>query len=106
MAGIWDRVIPGGENADRVNVHLLKAAIYCAVRGVFSNAQILAKLNAQITVPLDSAAEADLAAGVINADTGTAIQKIDYLERWDALNIAAENGLLTDEATYRSELGI
>ena len=106
MSGIWERIKPGGENADRLNAHFLKAAIYCAVRGVFTNAQILAALNSQLTAPLDSAAETDLAAVVTNAGTGSAIAKIDYLERWDALNIAVENGLLTNEATYRSELGI
>lgn len=103
MAGIWDRIIPG---EDRLNAHLLKASVYLAVRGVFNNAQILAKLNATLTAELDAAAITDLAAVVVQANTGNATAKLDYLERWDALNIAAETGLLASEATYRSELGI
>jgi hypothetical protein len=106
MSGLWDRIIPGGESSDRTNAHLLKAAVYCAVRGTFSNAQILAAINSQLTVPLDANAQTDLATVVSNGSTGSAAAKIDYLERFDALNIAAENGLLTNEATYRSELNI
>lgn len=106
MAGIWNRIIPGGENADRLNAHLLKAAVYCRVRGVFTAQQILSALNSKLTVPLDAAAETDLVNVATQASAGAAAAKLDYLERWDALNIAAECGLLTNESTYRSELGI
>ena len=103
MAGIWDRIIPGD---DRLSSHLLKAAIYLGVRGVFSDAQIRDALNAQLQTPLDAAAETDLLAVKTAAATGSAAAKLDYLERWDALNIAAEVGALTSEVTYRSQLGI
>lgn len=103
MAGIWDRVIPGG---DHLPAHLLKAALYCRVRGVFTTPQILAALNSKLVTPLSAAAESDLTNIVTQASAGSATVKLDYLERWDALNIAVEAGLLTNEATYRSELGI
>jgi len=107
MAGIWDRIIPGGESADRLNSHLLKAALYCRVRNTFTTQQILNALNSRLIVPLSAAAETDLSNVVTQASAGlTATAKLDYLERWDALNIAAECGLLTNETTYRSELGI
>lgn len=103
MAGIWERIKP---SEDRLSAHLLKASVYLAVRGVFTNQQILTKLNSTLTAPLDSASETDLANVVTAASAGAAAAKLDYLERWDALNIAAEQGLLTSEATYRSQLGI
>lgn len=103
MAGIFDRIKP---SEDRLNSHLLKAAIYLRVRGIFTNVQILAAINSKLTTPLDAAAQTDLTNVVTQASAGSATAKLDYLERWDAVNIAAESGLLTNEATYRSELGI
>lgn len=103
MAGIYDRVAPGG---NRISSHLLKAAVYLRSRGVFTSPQILSGLNTATSVPLSAAAEADLNTVLTNATTGTAIEKIDYLERWDALNIAVEAGLLTNEATYRTQAGL
>jgi hypothetical protein len=103
MAGIFDRIKP---SEDRLSSHLLKAAIYLRVRGVFTSQQILSALNKQLTTPLGAAAQTDLTNVITNALAGTATAKLDYLERWDAVNIAAEAGMLTNEATYRSELGI
>lgn len=103
MAGIWNRIIPG---EDRLNAHLLKAALYLRVRGIFTSQQILDKLNSTLQTPLSAAAQTDLNNVIAAAGTGSATAKLDYLERWDAVNIAAESGLLTNEATYRSELGI
>ncbi len=103
MSGIWGRVIPG---SDRVGVHLLKAAVYCRVRNVFTAQQVLNAINSKITTPLSAAAETDLTNIVTQASAGSATVKLDYLERWDAVNIAAEAGLLANEATYRSEFGI
>ena len=104
MSGIWNRIIPG---EDRLPVHLVKAAVYLAVRGVFTDAQILAGLNAKLITPLDAAAQSDLLAvcTAIIAVSGLA-GKVDLLERLDALNIAAEMGVLTNEAAYRTELGL
>ena len=59
-----------------------------------------------LKTPLDVQSQTDLTNVVTNALAGSATAKLDYLERWDAVNIAAESGLLTNEATYRSELGI
>lgn len=104
MAGIWNRIIPG---EDRISAHLVKAAIYLGARGVFTDQQILNGLNSKLTAPLDASAQADMAAVrtlITNASTTQA--KLDILERFDALNIAAEAGVLTSEATYRTQLGI
>ena len=104
MAGIWNRIIPGN---DRLSVHLIKAAMYLSVRGLFTDQQLLDGLNSRITTPLDAAAQADLAAVkalIVAASTTQA--KIELLERFDALNIGAEAGVLTSEATYRAQMGI
>lgn len=107
MSGIFDRVKPGGENADRVSAHLLKAAIFLGSDAVFTDQQIVDALNARVVAPLDAAAVTDLAtirAAVANAATIQAGLRI--LERFDALNIAVEVGALTNETTYRNKLGI
>lgn len=103
MAGIFDRIKP---SEDRLSSHLLKAAVYFRTRNIFTAQQILTALNSRLRNPLDAQSQTDLAAVVTNASAGQAAAKLDYLERWDACNIAAEAGLLTSEATYRSELGI
>lgn len=103
MAGLWDRLIPGN---DRVNVHLLKAAIDLRVRGTFNAAQILSVLNAQLTTPLSAAAQTDLTNIITQASAGTATAKLDYLNKLDALAIAVECGAFTNEATWRSQMGI
>lgn len=104
MSGIWDRIIPGD---DRLSAHLVKAAVFCGSDGTFSDAQILAGLNSRLATPLNAAAEADLVAvrtAITNASTAQA--KLIILERFDALNIAVEMGVLTNEATYRSKMGL
>lgn len=106
MSGIWDRIIPG---EDRVNAHLLKASLHLAVYGVFTDAQVLNGLNSRVTMPLDSAAEADLVAikdALVALGTAGSAARLIGLERFDAMNIAAEVGVLTSEATYRAQLGI
>lgn len=102
--GIFDRIKPDAE--DRLPVHLVTAAVYLAARGVFSDAQILTALNEKLNTPLDAAATADLAAMKVNATTGAAVARVDYLLRLEALGIGVEAGLLTNEATYRSEAGL
>ena len=107
MSGIWNRIIPGGENADRLNVHLIKAAVYLVGRGAFTAQQALDGLNSQLSSPLSGQEITDLNAILTNLNgQSSAVLKIDYLERVDALNIAVENGILTDEAVYRAQLGI
>jgi len=105
MSGIWDRIIPGG--ADRCNVHLLKAAMFLAVRGVFTAQQLLERINSSLVIPLDVAAQTDLATikSAIDAAPNMA-GKLDILETFDAMNIGAETGVLTSEAVYRGQLGI
>lgn len=103
MAGIWDRIIPG---EDRISVHLLKAAMHLAVFGVFTNQQLLDGINSEVTTPLDQDAVDDLNA-IRTAIAAMATQaRLVALERMDAMNISAEVGVLTSEATYRSQLGI
>lgn len=104
MSGIFDRIVPGD---DRVSVHLLKAAVYLVTRGAVTAQQMNDKLDASVATPLDAAAKADLAAvrSLISAASGSA-NKLELLERFDSLNVCVETGLLTNEAAYRSEMGI
>jgi len=106
MSGIWNRVHRSGVNGDYLSSHLLKAAIYLSVRGVFTNSQIIDALNSGLRTPLSGQELTDLEAMLLNATQGTATAKLDYLERFDALNIAAEAGLLSNESTYRTQMGI
>lgn len=106
MSGIWDRVIPG---EDRANAHLLKAAMHLAVYGVFTDQQVVSGINSFLTTPLDAAAETDLAAikaAIVALGNAGSAARLIGLERLDAMNIAAEVGVLTSEATYRAQLGI
>jgi len=104
MSGLWDRIIPG---EDRLSAHLVKAAIFCGSDGTFTDQQIMAGLNSKLVTELNAAAVADLTAirtAITNAANAGA--KLIILERMDALNIAAEAGVLTSEVTYRNKLGI
>lgn len=106
MAGIWDRIIP---SEDRVPAHLLKAAIHLSVYGVFSNAQVVNALNARLQTPLGVAAETDLSnitSAIIALGAAGSTARLIGLERFDAMNIAAETGAFTSEVTYRAQLGI
>lgn len=103
MAGLWDRIVPG---PDRVPAHLLKAAMHLAVFGVFTDQQVVDALNDKIGAPLSNAALTDLGA-IKTAIAAMGTQgRLVALERFDAMNIAAEGGVLTSEATYRAQLGI
>lgn len=106
MSGIWDRIIPGN---DRVPAHLLKAAMHLAVYGVFTNQQLLDGINGAVSAPLDAAALSDLGnirAAITALGAAGSAARLIGLERFDAMNIAAESGVLTSEATYRAQLGI
>jgi hypothetical protein len=106
MAGLWNRIVDRGEFDDPLSSHLVKAAVYLAVRGVFTPVQIRDALNGTLRNPLTTAELADLNAILTNAAAGTATEKIDYLERVDALNISAEGGVLQSEAVWRAQLGL
>lgn len=104
MAGIWNRIIPG---EDRVSSHLLKAAMYLSVRGVFTDQNLLSAINSKLATPLDAQSVADLStikSAIVAASTLQA--KLDLFERFDALNIAVENGVLQSETVYRTQMGI
>ena len=81
--------------------------MYLAVRGVFTDQQILDGINAHVTTELDSEAVADLGAIKTNILAGSnTAERLERLERFDAMNICVEMGVLTSEATYRAQLGI
>lgn len=106
MAGLWNSIADRSEGADPLSAHLVKAAIYLAARGLFTAVQVRDALNARLRVPLTAAEETDLSAILTAAQQGTATARLDYLERIDALNIAAEMGVLTSESVWRAQLGI
>jgi hypothetical protein len=105
MAGIWNRIVRS-EDSDCLSSHLIKAAVYLSVRGVFTNQQILNALNSKLRTDLSGQEITDLGTILTNANTGTATAKLDYLERIDALNIAVEMGVLTSEDVYRTQAGL
>jgi hypothetical protein len=108
MAGLYSRIADRSNPAfDPISSHLAKALMYLVVRGVITGAQAKTALETKLRVPLTTAESTDFAniAAQANAQAKTVL-KVDYLERLDALNICIETGVLTNEATWRSELGI
>lgn len=107
MSGLWDRLAVRGEGANPLSAHTVKAVIYLVGRGLFTDAQARTKLDATLRTPLTAPEIADFTAILaVLAGQPSAAAKLDYLERIDALSICAEKGLITTEATWRSELGI
>jgi hypothetical protein len=80
--------------------------MHLAVYGVFTNQQLLDGINSRVSTPLDANALADLGAIRTAIVAQTNVNRVIAIERFDAMNIAAEMGVLTSEATYRSQLGI
>lgn len=106
MSGLWNRITARGEGADPLSSHLVKSAIYLVSAGVFTGQQVLDALNGRLRSPLTAAEIADLSAILSKSQTWTVTDRLAYIERLDALNIAAEMGVLTSEAVWRSQLGI
>lgn len=107
MSGLWNRLADRGETGDPLSAHMLRAVVYLVARNVFTPAQARTKLESRLHVAL-TAAEAQDLSNILTVfqGLGTAAAKLDYLERIHALAICVETGLLTSEATWRSELGI
>lgn len=81
--------------------------MFLSATGVFSAQQLIDGLNSTIENPLTSEELSELSTirtSIINA--ATLADKIGILDRFDSLNIAAEQGVLTNEAVYRAQLGI
>ena len=107
MSGIYDRVANReAENDSPIPSLLLWACVYAVGRGVATAAQVAARLNANIDVPLRPEDVADLQTILTNATTGTATQRIDHMLRLQSVLIATESKLIQSEATFRAELGI
>lgn len=108
MAGIWDRVFERGENAAPLSSAVVWSAIYLVGRGVFTGAQARDHLNASL--PTDKQLTAQEAADFNNiltaAALGSATTKLDYMLRLQALLTLVEVRMLSNEATFRSELGL
>lgn len=104
MSGIWDRIEPDAD--DKVAIHTFTAAVHLAAEGVFTDAHILAALNSSLGTPLDTAAETDLATMKTQAQTGNVATRARYLHLVESLGLAVEQGVLTNEAVYRSNLNL
>lgn len=108
MAGIWNRVADRGENDAPLGSLQLWSVVYLVGRGVFTGTQ--AKDHINVTLPANKQLTAPEATDLNNiltqAQSGVATAKLDYMLRLQALLILVESGLLTNEATFRSELGI
>lgn len=103
MAGIWDRITPGG---DRLSVHLVTSALHLADLGIFTPAQILNALNTTLETPLDQAAVSDLSSMVSTLGAADAAGKPQYILTVESLHVAIETGLLASESLYRTALGL
>lgn len=108
MAGIWNRIVERGENAAPISSDLCQSLVYLVTRGILTAQQARDALNAFLppTKPLTTAEATDLNNMVTAASGGSATAKLDYQLRLRAVLITAEVGMLTNEATFRSELGL
>jgi hypothetical protein len=108
VAGLYSRIAErDNPSFDAISAHLTKALLYLVVRGVLTGAQAKTALEGKLRVPLTTAETTDFSNIVTQANAqATTILKVDYLERLDALNICVESGVLTNEGTWRSQLGI
>ena len=108
MAGLYDRIAIRGEiNSDPIGSHITKALIYLVARGIVTGAQARTALEAKLRTPLTAAEKTDFTNIVTQiAAQATNVLKLDYVERMDAMNIAIEIGVFSNEARWRSELGI
>ena len=108
MAGLWDRIVTRGAGASPLPVATVRAVVYLVARGVVSGQQARDAVNSRLgNRPLTFEESADLAAVI--AQIGllpTPIEKIDYVERFDSLNICAEAGILRDESVWRAQLNL
>lgn len=106
MAGIWNRVRDRGEGSDPLPSLTVVAAVYLVGRNVFTATQARDALNSTLQSPLTTEELTDLNQILTQAGLGSATAKLDYLLRLQSLCIAVEGGALTNEATFRSELGL
>ncbi len=106
MAGIWNRVVERGELGDPLGSATLTTAIYLVARGVFTATQVRDALNGKLRDPLTVSELADLNTILTNAATGSATVKLDYMLRIESLLVAAEEGFLANEATFRQQAGL
>ena len=106
MAGIWNRIYDRGEGTDPLPSLLVSSAIYMVTRGVYTATQARDALNATLQHPLTTDELTDLNQIVTNANVGNAATKLDFVFRLQALCLAVECPALTNEASFRSELGL
>jgi len=110
MAGLWDRVV--GNVPDRVDIHLVVGGIRAIFvrqteppKGVSVTA-LIAGLNSFITVPLDTAAEADIQGMAdVMAARPTIESKLTYIQSLEWVFIGAEVEAI-NETKWRSDLEI
>jgi hypothetical protein len=108
MAGIWNRVADRGENQYPIGSAALWSAVYLVGRGVFTGVQARDAINSDLPAEahLTAAEIADLNAILTQAQAGVATAKLDYMLRLQAMLTLVEAQVLTNEAVFRSELGI
>ena len=108
MAGLWNRVYDRGEGTAPLSSAVVWAAVYLVVRGVFTGAQARDHLNAALPSDkqLTTQEITDFNNILTAAATGAATAKLDYMLRLQALLTLVEVHMLSNEATFRSELGL
>jgi len=104
MAGIWERIKPGGN--DRISIHMIVAGLKGYATGVFTTVQVRDALNAKLATPLTAAEQTDLTNMAVQIDDLTnTTAKLVYGNNLEAIMIAAENGAV-NETKFRADLGI
>ena len=105
MAGIWERVVGGAEDAQRLNVSLLRTELTGVALGIRTLAEGKAALEAELGATLNTAETTDLTAISGAIDAGTTQQRLVYAAKMEFALNAAELALI-DETEFRSVLGI
>lgn len=108
MAGIWNRVFDRGELDAPLASMVVWSAVYLVGRGVFTGAQARDHLNAILPVnkQLTAQESVDFNNILTAAGLGSATAKLDYMLRLQALLQMVETHILSNEATFRTELGL
>jgi hypothetical protein len=105
MPGIYERVKQGAP--DNITVHTLRAMLHAKVKGVLDGNQIREKIDADLDNPLTAAEITDLSGIVAKMDSLVLpVEKLEYLLWFESVGMMVETGVITSEATMRTQLGI
>lgn len=102
MADLFDRIY-GNESTEtpRLNVHVLTAALVLVQTGNFTSTQIKNYFNMDI----DASNDFDALVTLLN-NASTKVDKMEVLQKLEAVGIATEEGIYSTKTEYKNALGI